>query len=112
MRTLLDSNDPRAADAIAQFVYRAALETGALVAALEGIDALVFTGGIGEHAAAIRAMICEKLAWLGIALDPDANARNALRISTASSRVQICVIPTDEEAVIAAHTSRLLNVPR
>ena len=109
MRTLLDSNDPRAAEAIAQFVYRAALETGALVAALEGIDALVFTGGIGEHAVAIRARICEKLGWLGIALDPAANARNAPLISTAASRVDVCVIPTDEEAVIAAHTRRLLG---
>lgn len=109
MRTLLDSDDPLAAEAVAQFVYRAALETGALVAALEGIDALVFTGGIGEHAVAIRARVCEKLGWLGIALDTAANARSALRVSTNASRVDVCVIPTDEEAVIAAHTRRLLG---
>lgn len=109
MRTLLDSDDPRAAEAVAQFVYRAALETGALVAALEGIDALVFTGGIGEHAIAIRARICEKLGWLGITLDPAANARSALRVSTPASRVDVCVIPTDEEAVIAGHARRLLG---
>jgi acetate kinase len=112
MRTLLDSDDPRARAAIEQFVYRAALETGALAAALEGIDALVFTGGIGEHAAPVRAMICEKLAWLGIALDPAANAGHAPRISTAASRVSVCIIPTDEEAVIAQHTHRLLQISR
>jgi acetate kinase len=112
MRTLLASDDPRARAAIEQFVYRAALETGALAAALEGIDALVFTGGIGEHAAPVRAMICEKLAWLGIALDPAANAGHAPRISTAASRVSVCIIPTDEEAVIAQHTLRLLQISR
>jgi acetate kinase len=109
---LLGSGDPRARDAIEQFVYRAALETGALAAALEGVDALVFTGGIGEHAAAVRAMICEKLAWLGIALDPAANTNHAPRISSNTSRVSVCIIPTDEEAVIAQHTRRLLqNAP-
>lgn len=109
MRTLLDSDDPRARAAIEQFVYRTALETGALAAALEGIDALVFTGGIGEHAAPVRAMICEKLAWLGIALDPLANANHAPRISSNTNRVSVCIIPTDEEEVIAQHTHRLLQ---
>jgi len=109
MRTLLGSDAPQAAEAVAQFVYRAALETGALAAALEGMDALVFTGGIGEHAVAVRTRICEKLGWLGIELDPAANARNARHVSTAGSRVAVCVIPTDEEAVIAAHTFRLLH---
>ena len=109
MRALLDSSDPRAAEAVAQFVYRAALEAGALTAALEGLDALIFTGGIGEHAVAIRTQICAKLAWLGIEMDPAANAGNALRISTAASQVAVCVIPTDEEAVIARHTARLLH---
>jgi acetate kinase len=112
MRALLDSRDPRAAEAVEQFVYRAALETGALAAALEGLDALVFTGGIGEHALAVRAQICAKLGWLGIEIDPAANAGNALRISTPASRVAVCVIPTDEEAVIAAHTRRLVDTPR
>lgn len=109
MRTLLDSRDPRAAEAVDLFVYRAALETGALTAALEGLDALVFTGGIGEHAAAIRAQICAKLHWLGVRLDPRANARNDLQISAGDSAVSVCVIPTDEEAVIAGHTRRLLQ---
>ena len=109
MRTLLASTEPRAAKAVAQFVYRAALETGALTAALEGLDALVFTGGIGEHATAVRAQICKKLSWLGLELDPAANTANALHISTAASRVAVCVIPTDEEAVIATHAARLLH---
>lgn len=109
MRTLLGSVDPRANEAVAQFVYRAVLEIGALSAALEGLDALVFTGGIGEHAAAIRAKICEKLGWLGVTLDTAANTHNSQQISGGDSAVTVCVIPTDEEAVIAAHTRRLLR---
>ena len=109
MRSLLDSNHPHAQEAIALFVHRAVLEIGALAAALEGMDALVFTGGIGEHAAAIRTMICEKLAWLGVSLDAGANARHALHISAAGSRVSVCVMPTDEEAIIARHADRLLR---
>ena len=109
MRTLLDSDSPQARMAIEQFVYRATLETGALVAAIEGIDVLIFTAGIGEHAAAIRAMICERLAWLGIVLDPLANQHHACRISAPGSRVLVCVMPTDEAAVIAKHTARLLG---
>ncbi|RPJ49012.1 MAG: acetate/propionate family kinase [Betaproteobacteria bacterium] len=109
MRTLLHSADPRASEAIASFVHRAVLETGALAAALQGMDALVFTGGIGEHAAPIRALICEKLGWLGIDLDAAANARHATRISAAGSGITVCVIPTDEEAVIARHADRLLR---
>lgn len=108
MRTLLESSDPRAVEAVDLFVYRAALETGALAAALEGLDALVFTGGIGENAVEVRARICAKLAWLGIELDAEANRHGAQTISTARSRVGVFVIPTDEEAVIAAHTRRLL----
>ncbi len=109
MRTLLGSADPRAIAAIELFVYRAVLETGALVAALEGLDALVFTGGIGEHAAPIRKKICAKLAWLGVELDLAANKIDAPLISTANSRVSVCVIPTDEEMVIAQHAARLLQ---
>ena len=109
MRTLLESVDPRATEAVVQFVYRAVLEIGALSAALEGLDALVFTGGIGEHAIAIRAQICEKLGWLGITLDATANTHNSQQISGSNSAVAVCVIPTDEEAVIAAHTRRLLQ---
>ncbi len=109
MRTLLDSTAPQAAQAVSQFVYRAALETGSLAAALEGLDALVFTGGIGEHGAAIRAQICARLGWLGVSLDATANAAHAPRISSRASRVAVCVIPTDEEAVIAGHTRSLLR---
>lgn len=112
MRTLLESEDPRAAEAVAQFVHRAAMETGALAAALEGLDALVFTGGIGEHAAPVRARICEKLRWLGLDLDPAANAANAPCISAPGSRITAWVIPTDEEAVIAAHAARLLHADK
>lgn len=109
MRTLLESHDPRAREAVAQFVHRAVLEIGALAAALEGLDALVFTGGIGEHAAPVRAMICEKLAWLGVTLDPAANNAGAARISAPHARVSTCIIPTDEETVIAEHSCRLLQ---
>ncbi len=107
MRTLLASSDPRAVEAIELFVYRAVQETGALAAALEGLDALVFTGGIGENAAAVRAMICAKLGWLGITLDVGANTRNASCI-TQPGAASAHVIATDEEAVIAAHTARLV----
>ena len=110
MRTLLASTDPHAKFAIELFVYRAALETSALAAALEGLDALVFTGGIGEHAAAIRALICARLGWMGVTLDEAANNRDATRISTPESRVTVCVIPTDEEAVIARHTADRIGI--
>jgi acetate kinase len=79
-----------------------------LAAALGGLDALVFTGGIGEHAAPVRERICRQLGWLGLAFDAESNARNALRISTADSRVAACVIPTNEEWMIARHTAELL----
>lgn len=107
MRTLLGSSDPRAAEAIELFVYRAAQEIGALAAALEGLDVLVFTGGIGENAAPVRAMICAKLGWLGITLDEAANTRHD-RCITRPGTASAHVIATDEEAVIAAHTARLV----
>ncbi|MFN7087175.1 MAG: acetate/propionate family kinase [Burkholderiales bacterium] len=109
MRDLLASSDLRAREAVELFVYRAARELGSLAAALEGLDALVFTAGIGERAAAIRAMICEKARWLGIELDPHANAAHSVLISAPASRVAVCVIPADEEVVIARHTHRLLT---
>jgi acetate kinase len=109
MRTLLASDDPRAREAIELFVYRIGRELGSLAAALGGLDALVFTGGIGEHAAPIRAMVCERTAWLGVALDPAANDAGGPRISTAGSRVGVWRIPTDEELMIARHTLRLLH---
>ncbi|HSV20656.1 MAG TPA: acetate/propionate family kinase [Casimicrobiaceae bacterium] len=108
MRTLLASADPRAAAAIDLFCYRAARELGSLAAALRGLDALVFTGGIGEHAAAVRAGIVRGAEWLGAQLDEDANARHAPRISRADSQVTVHVVPTDEERMILRHTRALL----
>jgi acetate kinase len=107
MRELLASADPRAAEAVDLFIYRIGRELGSVAAALHGLDALVFTGGIGENAAAIRARVCHDAAWLGLALDADANVSGGPCISTASSRVSAWVIPTNEEALIARHTCRL-----
>lgn len=108
MRVLLESADPRAAEAVELFCERAARETASLAAALGGLDAVVFTAGIGEHAAVIRERIAAKLAWLGLELDAAANAGHGPRISAAHSRVAAWVIPTDEEGVIAAWAARLL----
>lgn len=109
MRTLLASSDPRAAFAIDYFVYRIVRETGAMAAVLGGIDGLVFTAGIGEHATAIRERVCRGLAWLGLQLDPEANAGHGPRITTPDSRVSAWVIPTDEEQMIARHTFAALD---
>jgi acetate kinase len=108
MRELEASSDPRAAFAIAYFVYRIGLNAGMLAAALQGLDAFVFTAGIGENSASIRGRISEKLAWLGVALDPAQNAAPAGRISRPDSRIPVYVIPTDEELMIAQHTLALL----
>jgi len=108
MRDLLASDDPGAAFAIDHFVHRAALNAGSLAAALGGLDAFVFTAGIGERSVPIRARIAERLRWLGAELDPDANDAGALRISTPESRVALLVIPTDEELMIARHTLALV----
>src|SRR6266404_197187 len=108
MRDLESSSDPRATLAIDHFVYRIGLNAGMLAAALGGIDGFVFTAGIGENSAHIRLRIGERLAWLGILLDPVDNARHALRISRPDSRVPVCVVPTDEELMIAQHTLSLL----
>jgi acetate kinase len=109
MRTLLASADPRAAEAIELFVYRIGRELGSLTAALGGLDALVFTGGIGENAAAIRARVCRDAAWLGLELDQEANERGGPRLSRPDSRVAAWVVPTNEELMIAQHTRRLLG---
>ena len=109
MRTLLASPDPRAAEAVDLFVFRIARETGALTASLGGLDGLVFTAGIGEHAAPVREAVCARLAWLGVRLDPVANARGAGRISAPDSAVAVWVVPTDEEAMIAHHTVETLR---
>jgi acetate kinase len=108
MRTLLDSEDPRAGEAVDLFVYRIARELGSLAAAIEGLDALVFTGGIGEHAVPVREMVCEAAAWLGVDLDLEANARGGPCLTRAGSRASAWVIPTNEELMIARHTTRLL----
>ncbi|MBX9582386.1 MAG: acetate/propionate family kinase [Gemmataceae bacterium] len=109
MRTLLDGTDPRAAEAVELFVYRVGREVGSLAAALGGLDALVFTGGIGENAPAIRASVCRAAAWLGVELDEAANESGGPRISRAGSGVAAWVLPTDEERMIAAHTRRVLG---
>jgi acetate kinase len=108
MRTLLASPDRRAAEALDLFVYRLGRELGSLAAALGGLDALVFTGGIGENAAAIRARVCRDAAWLGLELDEAANEARGPRISRPGSRVSAWVIPTNAELMIAQHTRRLL----
>ena len=103
MRSLLASDDPDARLAVELFVDRAAREIAAMAAALGGIDALVFTGGIGENAPAIRARIAEGCAWLGARLDEGANDAGRTVISAAGSAVELLVVPTDEEAMIARH---------
>ena len=104
MRTLLDSAEPKAQFAVELFVYRIGRELGSHAAALGGLDALVFTAGIGEHAAPIRERVCQAAAWLGVELDPAANATGGPCISTTGSRVPVWVIPTNEELMIARHT--------
>lgn len=107
MRELLASSEPQAAEAVELFIYRAGRELGSLAAASGGLDALVFTGGIGEHSAIIREQICRQAAWLGVNLDPAANAAGGPRISKEDSPVSVWVIPTNEERVIAEHAYRL-----
>ncbi len=109
MRTLLASDDPHARFAIELYVYRIARELGSLAAAMEGIDAIVFTAGIGEHAAAIREGVMRRAAWLGVEIDVDANNSGGPLVTTASSRVPVWVIPTNEEWMIAQHTRRLIR---
>lgn len=104
MRTLLASDHSAAWDAFELFTYRAAREAGALASSLGGLDGIVFTGGIGEHAAPVRAAVCKRLAWLGIELDERANARTDAVITLPTSRVEVRVIPADEEQMIARHT--------
>jgi acetate kinase len=110
MRALLASDDPRARLAIDVYAYRIRRELGSLAAALGGLDGIVFTAGIGEHAAAIRERVCRDAAWLGLALDEGANARGGPLISARDSKVRAWVIPTDEELMIARHTLRVLEV--
>jgi acetate kinase len=108
MRALLRSRDSRAKLAVDLFTYRISREVGSLTAALKGLDAMVFTGGIGENSSYIRHRVCSEAAWLGVELDPAANEANGPRISTEHSRVAAWVIPTDEELMIAQHTRRII----
>jgi acetate kinase len=110
MRDLLASDEPAARLAVDYFVYRAAREIGGLAAVLGGVDAIVFTAGIGENSAEVRRRICGASAWLGIDFDADANDRKGPRISRPRSRVSAWVIPTNEELMIARHTAAVLGL--
>jgi acetate kinase len=110
MRDLLGRAEPEAKLAVDYFLYRIAKEIGALAAALGGVDALVFTAGIGENSPEIRRRVCQASAWLGIDIDTETNNQNATRISTAPSKISVWVIPTNEELMIALHTSELLGL--
>lgn len=111
MRDLEASDDPAASLAIDYFVYRIGMYAGMLAAALSGLDAFVFTAGIGENSVIVRARVAEKLAWLGVTFDPVANASGKSVISQSESRVSLYVIPTDEELMIARQTAALLDGP-
>lgn len=108
VRLLLESEDPRAALALEHFVYRIGLNAGMVAAALGGLDAFVFTAGIGENSPEMRARIAARLAWLGAEIDLDKNAAGDLLISTPESRLRLYVVPTDEELMIARHTLSLI----
>jgi acetate kinase len=112
MRELRASKAPAAVEAVALFVYRVVREIGSLAAALSGLDGLVFTAGIGEHDADLRAEIAAGCGWLGLALDEGRNVRGEGRISADVSRVEAWVVPTDEEMMVARHTSALLGLAR
>ena len=109
MRTLLASDAPHARLAVDLYVYRIGRELGSLAAALGGLDAIVFTGGIGENSAEIRERVCREARWLGVQLDEQANGNGGPRISGAASSVGAWVVPTNEELMIARHTRRVLQ---
>jgi acetate kinase len=109
-RDLLASPDPRAAFALAFFCYSAARAIASLAGALGGLDGIVFTAGVGEHAAPVRARILEACGWLGVTLDDEANGRHGPRISTPGSRVAAYVLPTDENLMIARHVRAVLGI--
>jgi acetate kinase len=110
MRVLEASDDPRAAEAVALFVYRAVQEIGALAASLGGLDAVVFTAGIGENSAAVRAAISEGLGWLGATVDAEANAAGAAAFHAPDSQIGLHRIETDEEGVIARAVREVLGL--
>ena len=109
MRVLQESTDPRAVAAVEYFVYAMTKYAGAYTAVLGGLDAFVFTAGIGEHSAPVRAALCANMAWLGVRLDEQANTLGGPRISTPDSAVSVWVIPTNEELMIAQHTLALIR---
>jgi acetate kinase len=109
MKTLLESNNPEAREAVDLFVYRICRELGSLVAALGGFDALVFTAGIGEHAPEIRRRVCRQSAWLGLDIDEGANQAGRPRLTKPDSRTSAWMIPTDEDLMIARHTRHLIS---
>jgi acetate kinase len=109
VRELLASADPRARFALDYFSYRIALNAGMLAAAMGGLDAFVFTAGVGENAPSLRAAVAERLAWLGASLDPAANDASAITISAPDSRIGLHVVPTDEELMIARHTLKIVD---
>jgi acetate kinase len=112
MRALLASSEAAARDAVDLFVFRIAREIGALAASLGGLDGLVFTAGIGEHAPEIRRRVCDRIAWLGVEFDPAANEAGGPRLTKPASRVAAWVIKTDEDLMIARHTQSLLESVR
>jgi acetate kinase len=112
MQTLLDSKSSHAKEAIDLFVYRITRELGALVSVLNGLDMLVFTGGIGEHASKIREAVCQNMTWLGLNFDSERNKSNLSVISQPQSKVEVRIIPTDEEWIIANHTHNLCQKER
>lgn len=110
MRTLLASDQPEAEEAVNLFCYRIVREIGSLAAAAGGVDGIVFTGGIGEHAAEVRRRVCEQLGWLGAHLDLEANANDEIHIGATQSSVELLVIPTNEELMMALHVQNLLDL--
>lgn len=109
VETLLASDRPEAGEALELFAFLVARHTAALAATLGGIDRFVFTGGIGEHAWQVRRMIAERLAWLGVAFDAEANRTGAGTLSLPGSKIRLQMIPTEEEGIIAAHVATLLH---
>ncbi|MDJ0941975.1 MAG: acetate/propionate family kinase [Kiloniellales bacterium] len=109
VRDLLASEEPGARLALDYFAFRVAKEVGALTSVLGGIDALIFTAGVGENAPEVRRDICERLAWLGISVDDEANRQNAAQISRKGTRPLVYVVPTDEERMIATHALRIVG---
>ena len=110
MRTLLASDKPEAEEAVNLFCYRIVREIGSLVAAAGGLDAMVFTGGIGEHAAEVRRRVCAQLEWLGIRINNEANQADQVHISAKESTIDVMVIPTNEELMMALHVQKLLSL--